>query len=350
MRRTGLCADIEVPVYYHAIDPENGARMDVRVSKPGVQNSDELIDVQVTSPFCVEAAGSVGKAASIAESKKRTKYRLAVVTQPSSIPMGEWVSTLKAFLSGIAPEEARATWLQDAMRRISCVLQIHNARILLRTPLLTWRDISGALSPVHGFVLVSPKCQLVVVVGVLFAPTYAQPGYCVDVGSRVLPLPPPLDRSCSKQQHVMPRGPMCVRQCVASLPASRPLGDAGVETEMAYRIAVNCAPVLPYHNDVPYCGRGSRALLHLPPLSLCSSKQQRDPGASGNSSQVAQVVPRSWYLASSLWVTQTLRLSPLSHATGVVAFFDCSPPGVVSVALRPWILASRLRVTLASKG
>ena len=62
-----------------AIDPENGARMDVRISKTGVQNSDELIDVQVTSPFCVEAAGLVGKAASIAESKKRTKYRPAVV-------------------------------------------------------------------------------------------------------------------------------------------------------------------------------------------------------------------------------------------------------------------------------
>ena len=79
-RRTGLCADIEVLVDHPAIDPENGARMDVRVSKPGVQNSDELIDVQVTSPFCVEAAGLVGKAASIAESKKRTKYRQTVVT------------------------------------------------------------------------------------------------------------------------------------------------------------------------------------------------------------------------------------------------------------------------------
>ena len=49
--------------------------MDVRISKPSVQNSDELIDVQVTSPFCVEAAGLVGTAATIAESKKRTKYR-----------------------------------------------------------------------------------------------------------------------------------------------------------------------------------------------------------------------------------------------------------------------------------
>ena len=78
-RRTGLCADIEVLVDHPAIDPENGARM-VRISKSGVQNADELIDVQVTSPFCVEAAGQVGKAASIAESKKRTKYRPAVVT------------------------------------------------------------------------------------------------------------------------------------------------------------------------------------------------------------------------------------------------------------------------------
>ena len=51
-RRTGLCADIEVLVDRPAIDP-----VDVRFSKPGVQNSDELIDVQVTSPFCVDAAG-----------------------------------------------------------------------------------------------------------------------------------------------------------------------------------------------------------------------------------------------------------------------------------------------------
>ena len=46
-----LCADIEVSVDHPAIDPKNDASMDVRVSKPGVQNSDELIDVQVTSPF-----------------------------------------------------------------------------------------------------------------------------------------------------------------------------------------------------------------------------------------------------------------------------------------------------------
>ena len=31
-RRTGLCADIEVLVDHPAIDPENGARMDVRIS------------------------------------------------------------------------------------------------------------------------------------------------------------------------------------------------------------------------------------------------------------------------------------------------------------------------------
>ena len=61
-RRTGLCADIEVLVDHHAIDPENGAKMDVRISKPGFQNADELIDVQVTTPFCVEAASLVGKA------------------------------------------------------------------------------------------------------------------------------------------------------------------------------------------------------------------------------------------------------------------------------------------------
>ena len=77
-------SDIEVLVDHPAIDTENGARMDVRISKPGVQNAGELIDVQVTFPFCVEAAGLVGKAATIAESKKRTKYRPAVVTKPSS--------------------------------------------------------------------------------------------------------------------------------------------------------------------------------------------------------------------------------------------------------------------------
>ena len=63
-----------------AIDPENGVRMDVSISKPGVQNADKLVDVQVTSPFCVEATNLMGKAATIAESKKRTKYRPGVVT------------------------------------------------------------------------------------------------------------------------------------------------------------------------------------------------------------------------------------------------------------------------------
>ena len=133
-RRTSLCADIEVLVDHPAIDPENGARMDVRISKPGVQNADELIDVQVTSPFCVEAAGLVGKAPSIAESKKRTKYRPAVVTPAIVETHGRIGPTLKAFLAKIAPEDqqARATWLQEAMRRISCVLQIHNARIIAK--------------------------------------------------------------------------------------------------------------------------------------------------------------------------------------------------------------------------
>ena len=133
-RRTGLCADIEVLVDHPAIDPENGARMDVRISKPGVQNADELIDVQVTSPFCVEAAGLVGKAASIAESKKRTTYRPAVVTPAILETRGRTGPTLKAFLAKIAPEDqqAWATWLQEAMRRISCVLQIHNARIIAK--------------------------------------------------------------------------------------------------------------------------------------------------------------------------------------------------------------------------
>ena len=133
-RRSGLCADIEVPVDHPAKDPENGARMDVRISKPGVQNADELIDVQVTSPFCAEAAGQVGKAASIAGSKKRTKYRPAVVTPAILETHGRIGPTLKAFLAKIAPEDqqARATWLQEAMRRISCVLQIHNARTIAK--------------------------------------------------------------------------------------------------------------------------------------------------------------------------------------------------------------------------
>ena len=133
-RRTGLCADIEVLVDHPAIDPESGARMDVRISKPGVQNADELIDVQVTSPFCVEAAGLVGKAATITESKKHTKYRPAVVTPAILETHGRMGTTLKAFLAKIAPEDqqARATWLQGAVRRISCVLQIHNARIIAK--------------------------------------------------------------------------------------------------------------------------------------------------------------------------------------------------------------------------
>ena len=72
-----------------AIDPENGVRMDIRVSKHAVEDFDELIDVQVTSPFCGEAAGKVGKATSNAESKKRTKYRRAVVTPAIVEPMDE---------------------------------------------------------------------------------------------------------------------------------------------------------------------------------------------------------------------------------------------------------------------
>ena len=133
-RRTGLCADIEVLVDHPAIDPENGARMDVRNSKPGVQNADELIDVQVTSPFSVQAAGLVGKAATIAESKKRTKYRPAVVTPAILETLCRMGPTLKAFLAKIAPEDqqAQAAWLQEARRRISCVLQIHNARIIAK--------------------------------------------------------------------------------------------------------------------------------------------------------------------------------------------------------------------------
>ena len=121
-RRTGLCADIEVLVDHPAIDPENGARMDVRISKPGVQNSDGPTDAQVTSPFCVEAAGLVGKP----ESKNRMKYRPAVFTLAFLATHGRMGPTLKAFLAKVTPEDqqVRATWLQEAVRRISGVLQI----------------------------------------------------------------------------------------------------------------------------------------------------------------------------------------------------------------------------------
>ena len=158
-RRTGLCADIEVLVDFPAIDPENGARVDVRISKPGVQNSDELIDVQVTSTFCVEAAGLVGKAASIAESKKRTKYRPAVVTPAILETHGRIGPPSRRSWPRSPPEDqqARATWLQEAMRRISCVLQIHNARIIAKcngticSPRPPGRLVSAA--PVPGPVL-----------------------------------------------------------------------------------------------------------------------------------------------------------------------------------------------------
>ena len=84
----------------------------MRISKTGAQNADELIDVQVTSPFCVEAAGLVGKAASIAESKKRTKYRPAVVTpapcckNPLCASHAFFISTTRASSpSAMAPSE-----------------------------------------------------------------------------------------------------------------------------------------------------------------------------------------------------------------------------------------------------
>ena len=91
----------------------------MRISKPGAQNADKLVDVQVTSPWA--------KPPPSPESKKRTKYRPAVVT-PAIL------ETLKAFLAKIASEDqqARTTWLQEAMRRISCVLQIHNSRIIAK--------------------------------------------------------------------------------------------------------------------------------------------------------------------------------------------------------------------------
>ena len=110
-RRTSLCTDIEVLVDHPAIDPENGARMDVRISKPGVQNSDELIDVQVTSPFCVEAAGLVGKAATIAERKKRTKLQTGS-RHPSHSRNSR---TYGPDLQSVPGQDQQAwdTWLQD---------------------------------------------------------------------------------------------------------------------------------------------------------------------------------------------------------------------------------------------
>ena len=84
-RGTGLCADIEVLLGHPAIDPENGARGDIRVSKQGVEDCDELIDVQVTSPFCADAAG---KAAAETEIRTNTDWPLS--PQPSSKPTDEW--------------------------------------------------------------------------------------------------------------------------------------------------------------------------------------------------------------------------------------------------------------------
>ena len=205
---------------------------------------------------------------------------------------------------------------------------------------MTWWGISGALSPVPGF------CpQLVVVVGALSAPTFAQPGHCVDVGSCVLPELPPLDRSSSsKQQHFLSRGRMCVRQC-ATL-AWRLRWPTALRS-----IALKCSPIITMSPITAAAAVSVCTSCHAPFAAASSSTSCLwDPCASSNSSQVAQVVPRSWYLASSLWVTQTLSPSPPCLATGVGASFDYSQPGVMSVALRPWILASTLRVTLASTG
>ena len=70
------------------------------------------------------------KAACVAESKKRTKYRPAVVTPAILETHGRIGPTLKAFLARIAPDDQQAR--QEAMRRIPCVLQIHNARIIAK--------------------------------------------------------------------------------------------------------------------------------------------------------------------------------------------------------------------------
>ena len=110
---------------------------------------------------------------------KRTKYRPAVVTLAILETHGRMGPTLKAFLAKIAPEDqqAGATWLQEAMRRISCApspnatdltpclpgsswpivpcswlpcsaTRVFSPGDFLRLIWSTWRGIPGALSTI----------------------------------------------------------------------------------------------------------------------------------------------------------------------------------------------------------
>ena len=117
-----------------AIDPENGARMDVRISKTGVQNADEFIDVQVTSRSAWRQLVLWAKQSPSPRARSEQNTDPLSSPRPSLRPTGRIGPILKAFLAKNAPEDqqARATWLQEAMRRISCVLQIHNARIIAK--------------------------------------------------------------------------------------------------------------------------------------------------------------------------------------------------------------------------
>ena len=75
------------------------------------------------------AVGLVGKAA---ESKSARNTDPQSSPPLSLRPTAVWAPLSKRSWRRSLPEDqqARASWLQEAMRRISCVLQIHNARII----------------------------------------------------------------------------------------------------------------------------------------------------------------------------------------------------------------------------
>ena len=164
--------------------------------------------------------------------------------------------TLKAFLAKIAPEDlqARATRLQDAVGRISCVLQIHNARIIAKcngsistlvcpAPLgpagpcswlpcsvtcvfspgdvsarsgPPWRGIPGALAPLLDSIPVSLKSSNDDVLWSL-----AWPQMCGAAAAQV---------------YVTDAGRVHVAM----------FGDAGEVTEVSHCNVLNCAQVFPF--------------------------------------------------------------------------------------------------------
>ena len=85
-------------------------------------------------PVVCGGCWSCGQSSLHRREQEATKDRPAVVTPAILETHGRIAPTLKAFLAKIAPEDqqARATWLQEAMRRISCVLQIHSALIIAK--------------------------------------------------------------------------------------------------------------------------------------------------------------------------------------------------------------------------